>query len=147
VGKRTLLRFDVFTPEPGVNLVDESLKEFDERAGLTHAAAELFFPIGRAQVLAGIDPVVADMRKQRSERRELVLVCVAAIVNQDVERTKLFRHALEEFRVTLIADRDMGARRLKRLAVGIDVDSDDPGIWAEVAPPDFQRSAARHADF
>jgi hypothetical protein len=152
IGKRAGVCLDLVAPEPCIHFVDEFLEEFDERAGCAHAPAIFRFPVGAAQILAGVNSVLLDVTEQRPECRDLVVIGVAAVIDDDIERSEFVRQPLKKFRVALIADRDMGTRtglgagRLERLAVGVDVEPHDPRLRAEVAPPDLQGSAVGDAD-
>ena len=65
-------RFDAFAQEPGVHLVDKLLQELHEGARLADAATVFLPLIGREQILADVDAVLADMLEQRAEAGELI---------------------------------------------------------------------------
>src|SRR5205807_10146042 len=96
-------------------------------------AALVFLPIGGAQVFDHVDPRFRQPRIEEVERRADMAHHMAAVVEHDVGCAELVDHAAQKCEVLLVADADLDLVLLELLAAGVDVESDDAGVRAEIA--------------
>lgn len=104
-------------------------------------------PVCRMQILDHIDATVAQVREEVGKRNRYMFHVVAAIIQHDVDATHLCNHAFEEFFIDLRTDSYLPRQAIILNAVGINIDTLDDSIGAEVLPPHLQAAALAHADF
>jgi len=98
------------------------------------------------RVLAEVDAALGDAGEQLLEGGDLLRHGVAAVVDQDVDARHALRDRAQEAAVGLVADEDLDAVFLERLAVRVDVDAVDARLRTEVLAPQLQRAAVVDAE-
>src|SRR5581483_11776003 len=137
-GEGIRLVFHVFAPVPGIEFVYEPLEKLDIGARFANTTAVFFRPIRGAQVLTSIETVFAYVPEQGSERDQLMIELMTAVIDQDIDRTDFPDHVFEKCGVALASNKHPDTRCLKALACRIDVEPDDARFGTEIPAPDFQ---------
>src|SRR5919106_261730 len=88
--------------------------------------------VGRVDVLDDVDPTRLDVRPQEEQAPLLVLASVAAVVDDQVERSGPFDYPREDLRVPLITDENLYP--IVRYIDVLDVEAVDPRHWKVVSP-------------
>src|SRR3954470_480660 len=130
---------------PGVEAVDELLRELEEGARVTVGAAELRHERGM-DVLAEVDAVRLHARIELLERGDLLLHPVPAVVDHDVDMRHPGAQLRQEAAVRLAADENRGGLVLEGTALRKHIDTHHAGSGPEVVVPHLQRAAVEHSD-
>ena len=131
---------------PGVDRIDETLAIFDESSSSSKTPAK-FLPVRGVEVFAYINSLLVNMWKEHSEGRDLLIHLVTPIVDQNVNSGESLCQMPQEFFIGLVPDENRNLFFLQLLAIGIDIDSIDPGLGTKVAFPHLQGPAVEHPDF
>lgn len=134
-------------PAPvGVQFINESLAEFDECAFALQAAA-IVFPISRVQIFHQVDTVGRRARIQEAKGFNDIAHLMAAVIENDIRRSKLSEDILQKTDVRLTANANLDLVFLKFPAFRIDVNSDNQCMGSEIPLPHLRRAAPAAADF
>jgi hypothetical protein len=97
-------------------------------------------------VLAQVDAARSEPRQDCLERRDLLEVTVAAVIDHDVQPWDLSESALPKGRVSLIADEHVSIRSLVCPARRFQIDAVEPQAIAEVSAPHVDAPTAEDPD-
>jgi len=125
---------------PRVLLIHQRLRVLNEGARVP-VAAPLFRPVTGMQVLDQEDSAVPYRRPHLLEGGDLLGHGVTTVLDQYIDRADLLAQSAKERPILLVTKDDLDAGAGHARAAGIDVDTNDPGVRAEIVPPHLQRAA------
>lgn len=135
-GARKLVnsKFAMLARMPSVNLVDQSLAEFDESSRFAQSSAPVA-PVGGVQIFAKVDAVRRNMRVEVLEGCDLLAGQMTSIIYKNVDARDFILEMLKKNAVALVADENFCVLGFEMFAIRIDVGSINSGVFTKIILP------------